>query len=191
MGLPYHDECYIASKSDDCVYYNIVGGFSDIVLFHRHEISWFYDDGYVRWHLNSWISNYRYTGICNINKVNKQFVRVLYSSISLPTKTTELNVQRIKMILHYIDTNYKVRLYSRGRPGGHHIKTKVTSTARQCLRYCFIITTLCYLSSTYTIINITKVYSLIIMTMCNKRNKVKKHNNVVSKIKNRIMDILC
>jgi len=48
MSLPYRDECYIASKSGDYVYYNIVGGFSDIVLFYRHEISWFNDNGYVR-----------------------------------------------------------------------------------------------------------------------------------------------
>jgi len=112
--------------------------------------------------VDTWIRGFQITGIRNITKVNNFFIRILNSWIPQPTKTTKLNVQRIKMILHYIDTNYIVRLHSRGRPGGHHSKTKVTSTARQCLQYWFIITTLCYFSSTYTIINITKVFILFV-----------------------------
>ena len=39
--------------------------------------------------------------ICNIVKVNKYFVGILW--ISLPTKYMKLNVQRILMILQYIN----------------------------------------------------------------------------------------
>ena len=57
----------------------------------------FDDDGHVRGHLKSWMSNY----IINVTKVNKKLSWDLKFIDILPAKYTKLNAQRIKMILQY------------------------------------------------------------------------------------------